>query len=82
MNRLQKFVEQGAYGARPGRAAYARGQGNLPGALQRHGVDTGVLIQRRRRGSWQSPDLGIPQGAAARDVVAKNAPHKPTIRGR
>jgi hypothetical protein len=30
MNRLQKFVEQGAYGEKPGRAAYTFGPGNLP----------------------------------------------------
>jgi len=30
MNRLQKFVEQGAYGEKPGRTAYAFGPGNLP----------------------------------------------------
>lgn len=30
MNRLQKFVEQGACGEKPGRTAYAFGSGNLP----------------------------------------------------
>jgi hypothetical protein len=30
MNRLQKFVEQGPYGAKPGRTAYAFGPDNLP----------------------------------------------------
>jgi hypothetical protein len=30
MNRLQKFVEQGPYGEKPGRTAYAFGPGNLP----------------------------------------------------
>jgi hypothetical protein len=30
MNRLQKFVEQGRYGEKPGRTAYAFGPGNLP----------------------------------------------------
>jgi hypothetical protein len=30
MNRLQKFVEQGAYGEKLGRTAYAFGPGNLP----------------------------------------------------
>ena len=32
MNRLQKFVEQGAYGEKPGRTAYAFGPDNLPAA--------------------------------------------------
>jgi hypothetical protein len=30
MHRLQKFVEQGRYGEKPGRTAYAFGPGNLP----------------------------------------------------
>lgn len=30
MNRLQKFVEQGAYGERPGRTAYAFNASTLP----------------------------------------------------
>jgi hypothetical protein len=30
MNRLRKFVEQGAYREKPGRTAYAFGPGNLP----------------------------------------------------
>lgn len=30
MNRLQKFVEQGAHGENPGRTAYAFGPTNLP----------------------------------------------------
>jgi hypothetical protein len=30
MNRLQKFVEQGVHGDKPGRTAYAFGPGNLP----------------------------------------------------
>lgn len=30
MNRLQKFVERGAYGEEPGRTAYAFGLDNLP----------------------------------------------------
>jgi hypothetical protein len=30
MNRLQKFVERGAYGEKPWRTAYAFGPGNLP----------------------------------------------------
>ena len=30
MNRLQKFVEQGPYGEKPGRTAYTFGPGNLP----------------------------------------------------
>ena len=30
MNRLQKFVEQGPYGEKPGRTAYAFGPDNLP----------------------------------------------------
>jgi hypothetical protein len=30
MNRLQKFVEQGPYGEKPGRTAYAFGMDNLP----------------------------------------------------
>lgn len=30
MNRLQKFVEQGAYGERPGRTAYAFNAALLP----------------------------------------------------
>jgi hypothetical protein len=32
MNRLQKFVEQGPYGEKTGRTAYAFGPGNLPNA--------------------------------------------------
>jgi hypothetical protein len=32
MNRLQKFVEQGPYGEKLGRTAYAFGPGNLPAA--------------------------------------------------
>jgi hypothetical protein len=30
MNRLQKFIEHGAYGEKSGRIAYALGQSNLP----------------------------------------------------
>jgi hypothetical protein len=30
MNRLQKFTEQGAYGEKPGRIAYAFGVSHLP----------------------------------------------------
>jgi hypothetical protein len=30
MNRLQKFIEQGAYGEKAGRTAYAFGPDNLP----------------------------------------------------
>jgi hypothetical protein len=30
MNRLQKFVEEGLHGEKPGRTAYAFGSGNLP----------------------------------------------------
>jgi hypothetical protein len=32
MNRLQKFIEQGASGEKPGRIAYAFGPSNLPEA--------------------------------------------------
>jgi hypothetical protein len=32
MNRLQKFIEQGAYGEKPGRIAYAFGPSNVPEA--------------------------------------------------
>lgn len=36
MNRLQKFVEQGTYGEKPGRTAYVIDADNLPAATAGH----------------------------------------------
>jgi hypothetical protein len=79
MNRLQKFVEQGAYGERPGRTAYALGQGNLPEHCK--GMEwTPVSSFSAADEVLAEPGLGDPtRGSSARRRSEKCAPqtHNP-----
>jgi hypothetical protein len=58
MNRLRKFVEQGAYREKPGRTAYAFGPGNLPERAKAWSGITPVSPRRRADGE-REPKRGF-----------------------